>query len=216
MSNWRRTVMTRFLLAVWGLVTAILLFTVALLAYQMAQQNTEPAKTSSKDSLPPLRPVDVGGPSATREVTLFFANQEGRQLAPELERIDCGDSTEANCRKALEALIRGPRDILTPILPSATKVRGTYLLEEGVLVVDFSIDLQLELKKIKSASLESLMVYGIVNTLTQSALQGDKERPVTKVRFLVEGSAPRESFPAHIDVSMPIGPDTRWIANAGA
>jgi hypothetical protein len=144
-------------------------------------------------------------------VTLYFADTEGKSLAPDLGRIAITDSTVENCRNALDALLKGPRDGLTPILPPPAAIRGVYLLEDGELVVDCSMDLETELKRIRSASLESLLVYGVVNTLTQPAVQGAKDVRVTKVRFLIEGSSPRETFPSHLDMSNPIAPDPGWI-----
>ena len=91
-------------------------------------------------------------------------------------------------------------------------MRSLYLLEGGELVMDFSIQLELEARKRKSASLEALMVYGIANTLTQPDVKGADEPAVSTVRFLIEGSAPRESFPAHVDLSGPVAPDTGWLA----
>ena len=213
---WRKTAFRRLLLAVWGMATLVLMFTVVLLAVQMAEQGKDPLalvrKTESQAPPPVVTPSDV---TATEEVALFFARADGCQLAPEAGRIELTDSTVANCRNALDALIRGPRDILTPILPTSAKVRGIYLLDTGELVVDFSNDVALEMRKCKSATSEGLMLYGIVNTLTQPVLKGGKEVAATQVRFLIEGAAPRDSFPAHMDASAPIRPDDRWIAGAG-
>jgi len=111
-------------------------------------------------------------------------------------------------------LIQGPRDILTPILPAATKIRALYLLDSGELVIDFSRELQSEHARFKSASLESLMIYGVVNTLMQSVLQSKTDPPIRQVRFLVEGSPPQEVFPSHIDLSEPVKADPRWSAPA--
>jgi hypothetical protein len=209
----RRAAVKRLLLVAWAMGTLILVFVVVLLASEMVRQGKDPLAPVKKPAAPPLPPpAREVSLAPSKEITLYFADAESRRLVPESCRIEPGDSTVENCRKALEALIRGPRDILTPIIPSSTKVRGLYLLEGGELVVDFSIDLEMDLKRIKSTSLEGLMFYGIANTLTQPALQGGKEPAVSKVRFLIDDSVPQESFPAHIDVSMPIGPDPRWIA----
>jgi hypothetical protein len=200
--------------------TLILVFCVVLLAYEMVRQSKDPLAVLKKarSAVPP--PIQGSDSASVKAITLFFADPSGRLLAPELARIPFSDSTIENCRKALEALIRGPRDILTPIMPPSTKVRGLYMLEDGELVVDLSLDLEVDLKKIKSASLEALFVYGVANTLAQPALSGNAdgsrpaEIPVKRVRFLMEGSPPREAFPAHLDVSAPVEADPRWIAQA--
>jgi hypothetical protein len=212
----RRRALRRVLLSIWAFLTLVLIFCVILLALEMVRQGQDPLASvkNANRQIPPS--VSITESAATKEVTLFFASADGRQLVPELGRIDFTDSTIENCRKALEALIRGPRDPLTPILPSSTKIRGMYLLEKDVLVVDFSMELEAELKRVRSASVEGLMTYGIVNTLTQPALQTGSQQAqmasVKTVRFLVEGAPPLESFPSHVDMSMPISPNPEWIA----
>lgn len=199
--------------------TVALVACVGLLARELMRGGVNPLELvrSEPKTAPASKPqTDASAPMANREITLYFADAEGKALAPESARIEAGDSTVENCRKALEALIHGPRDILTPIVPSSTRILGLYMLDGGQLVVDLSSDFVRELKKVRSASLESLMVYGIVDTLAGDALRGTNEGGVANVRFLVEGSAPRESFPAHLDLSGPIKPDSRWIAGGGA
>jgi hypothetical protein len=215
----RRFALRRVLLSVWAFVTLVLVFCVILLAFEMIRQGQDPLASIRKTAPGAIpTPVSTMEAAATKDITLFFASADGRQLAPELGRIDFADSTVENCHKALEALIRGPREPLTPILPSSTKVRGMYQLDQGELVVDLSMELESELKRVKSASVEGLMVYGIVNTLTQPALQGGagdtRSAAVNTVRFLIEGAPPREAFPAHVDVSLPVGPNPEWIARA--
>jgi hypothetical protein len=215
----RRSAVRRVLLSVWAFVTLVLVFCVILLAVEMVRQGQDPlasVKKTAPGAIPP--PISGMEAAATKDITLFFASADGRQLAPELGRIDFADSTVENCHKALEALIRGPREPLTPILPSSTKIRGMYLLDQGELVLDLSMELESELKRVRSASLEGLMVYGIVNTLTQPALQAGsgnaQSAVVNTVRFLIEGAPPREAFPAHVDVSLPAGPNPEWVARA--
>jgi len=216
--TWRRAVIRRLLLGAWAMATLILVFCVALLAYEMVRQGKDPLAALKKAQRAVPAPIQVSDPASIKGITLFFADPSGRQLLPELGRIPFSGSTIENCHKALEALIRGPRDILTPIVPPSTKVRGLYMLEDGELVVDLSLDLEVELKKLKSASLEALFVYGVTNTLTQPALSGNAdgnhpaEVPVKRVRFLIEGSAPREAFPAHLELSAPVEADPRWAA----
>jgi hypothetical protein len=145
------------------------------------------------------------------EVLLYFADEDGRLLVPETRRIEYRDSTVENCRQVLEAVIEGSREGLAPVVSEATRVRALYLLDGGELVVDLSREL--ELGQPKSASSEALMIYGIVNALTQPALRSpsEKDAGVRRVRFLFEGSPPHESFPAHLDLGQPVGPDHRWI-----
>ncbi len=210
----RRAFFRQVFFVTWGMVTLVLLFCVGLLVYEMIQKGQNPLEFTENSPEPTLQPPESTMPITSEEILLYFADSDGRLLAPETRRIEFSDHTVENCRRALGALIQGPRDreVLRPILSEATKVRALYLLEHGELVVDFSRELVVEHKKLKSASLEALMIYGIVQTLTQSALKGSKEQQVKQVRFLVEGARPQESFPAHIDVSEPIGPDRHWVA----
>jgi len=216
---WRRAMVRRTLLWVWAMATVALVACIGFLARELMREGTDPlAIMRPKSDRAPVGTEPAGSPTPTgnKEVALYFADAEGRALAPESARIESSDSTVENCRKALEALIHGPRDILTPILPSSTRIRGMYMLDGGELVVDLSMEFTHELKKVRSVSLESLMVYGVVDTLANDALRGGKEGRVTRVRFLIEGSVPRESFPAHLDLSGPIEPDSRWVAGNGA
>lgn len=211
----RRELFRRALFAAWGMATLVLVFCVILLVLEMVRKGQDPlALVKEQTDAAAPQPLEISQPSPTQDITLYFATADGRMLAPEPYRIEYSDFTINNCRTALDALIRGPQGPLTPILPPSARVNGMYLLEDGELVINFSIELELADRKLKSASLEALMIYGIVNTLTQRALKGDKEGAVTKVRFLIGDSAPRESFPAHLDVSEPISPDPRWIETA--
>lgn len=216
----------------WGLVTLTLLFCVCVLAFEMSRRSPEPsakpkdaagqptgsqASDAQNTGTPAPTPVPpeggvIGLLGQSHEVDLFFADGEGRRLVAEKSRITLGGSIEENCRRALEALVKGSQGVLAPILPSSTKVRGVYLLPGGELVIDLSIDVETELKKYRSASVESLMVYGVVNTLTQPILKNGKDDAIASVRFLIEGAPPRESFPAHLDLSLPVVADPSWIA----
>ncbi len=219
-----RSLGRRIFLAAWAMATCILAFCVMLLVYELFEQRNAPPVLPKRDTAATPSAVQLDNLAATKEVTLYFASADGTRLAPEPARIEFGALTVENCRHALEALARGPQSGLTPILPPALKpeslLRGLYLLDNGELVLDLSMDLEREFRRIKSASLESLMVYGIVNTLTQASLRGAAEGQTpaqavpSKVRFLVEGSPPRESFPGHLDMAAAIAPDPGWIAGA--
>lgn len=210
----RHAYFRQVLLVTWGMVTLVLLFCVAILIYEMIQRGQNPldiVEMPSPSESP--RPLEALASGATEEVLLYFASAEGRGLAPESCRIPFSNETVDNCRQALVALIRGPRerDLYHPILSEATGVRALYLLEGGELVIDFSRELVVAHKNMKSTSLEALMVYGIVQTLTQMALKGPGDESVQHVRFLVEGAPPRDTFPAHLDVSEPVAPDRQWL-----
>jgi hypothetical protein len=208
----RRRALFRVLLSIWAFATLVLVLCVVLLAVEMTGQGQDllaSVKGTKSDAPVPVS-MSTGESGVSKEATLFFAGADGRELVSQPARIDVTDSTSENCRHALEALIRGPSAPLTPILPGSTKIRGLYLLESGELVVDFSMELEAELKRVRSASVEGLLVYGVVNTLTQPALQAARDPAqgvaVKSVRFLIEGAPPRETFPSHLDAGQAVFP----------
>jgi len=205
-----RTVLT----ILWGMVTLVLLFVVVLLVYQMAQQGQDPLAVLERPvEAPPVLARQAPAPHMGT-AQLYFSDAEARGLVPQAHQFEFSEYTVENCKQVLEALVEGPRaGELVPILAPATRIHAVYLLENGELVIDFSRDLMLHHPK--SASAEALMVYGIANTVCQAALKGSQQPAVASVRFLIEGAAPREVFPNHIDVSDPIQPDPRWILPVG-
>ena len=211
----RRGFFKSVVLAVWGMFTVVLLCCIVLLVVEMIRQKQDPlelAKKAVNKPLPPITTTEEAAPK--KEVSLFFADAGAQGLVPETRAIEFSELTVENCRNAIEALIQGSTTGLTAILPSSTKIRGLYLLEGGELVVDFSMELEYEVKKIQSASFEALLVQSITQTLMQAGVKGEKEAAVTKVRFLIEGTTPHESFPGHIDATAPITADPQWVAQA--
>lgn len=195
-------VMRTAMYALWGALTLILLFTVVFLMVRMSEQQEQLAALGAG---PEGSGVESQGSASTRDVRLYFARAERVVLQAESRLIPFTGSTVQNCRFALEALIEGPQEVLSPVLPPTTQIRGMYLLGNGELVVDFSRDL--ESTQVKSASAELLMVHAITTSLTQASLQGEDNRTVRSIRFLLEGSPVQETFPVHIDLSGPVTPD---------
>ncbi len=212
----RQDIFRKLGLAIWSMVTLVLLFCVILLVNEMLKGGRDPLALLRPEPKPqaasPAAQSQPETPAGTRDIVLYFAAADGRGLAAERRAIECGDSAVENCRQALKELIAGSKGGLAPILPSNVQIRGVYLLENGELVVDFSRELISEHARFTSADIESLMAQGVVNTLVQAPLQGKADAPVQRVRFLFEGSPPYETFPAHIDLSEPIAPDPAWLA----
>jgi len=213
----RRGILKKLGVAVWALFTLVLVFCVVLLTREIVQEGGNPFESFQAPAAGPAEtpaPARENTMGAAQNVPLYFASADGRILIPETCRLDIGDSTVENCRQALQKLIAGPHNPLTPVLPPSVKVRALYLLPEGELVVDFSGEILSEQMRFKSASLEALMAYAVVNTLTQPGLQAKQDPPVRSVRFLFEGAPPQEAFPAHVDLDAPLAPDPRWIESA--
>ncbi len=199
-------------LAAWGMLTLTLAFCVILLVYEMTQQGQNPLAISNPPLIPPPQSVPpVAEIQEMKEIPLYFGSQDSRLLTGELRNVPMSPYTVDNCRVVLQELIAGPRNALTPIVPQSTQVHAVYLLDNGELVLDFSIDLLSRQRR--SASAEALMVYGIVNTLTQPEVAGPEEGPVHTVRFLVEGAPAEESLPrhSHLALSHPIAPNPDWF-----
>ncbi|MCC6143898.1 MAG: GerMN domain-containing protein [Candidatus Hydrogenedentes bacterium] len=209
-------VIRKLFLSIWAMVTLILLFCVILLANEMIRQGQDPLGLLQGDAPAetPTGPAPPPTPTTTgqREVQLYFGSEDGAALVSERRRLVLTEATAENCRIAIQELIAGPRDLHSAILPASAKVRAIYLLDSGELVVDLSRELLAEHSKFKSAALEGLMFYGIVDTVVQKGLVGEDGKSVKQVRFLIEGLPPQEAFPAHLDLSQPLSPDRRWIA----
>jgi hypothetical protein len=216
----RSEIYRRIFFAAWGLATVVLVFVVALLVYALLRQEHAPAMPQTESQ--PVTAAAAPAPDEaqfesafTKEVDLYFADKKNLRLVAEKRPIEFTEFTTENCRRAVESLIRGPQADLDPIISPETRIRGIYLRPDGELVIDFTLDLAVQFKKTASASFESLMIYGVVNTVAQEALKGAREPAVTKVRLLMEGSA-REAFPVHTDISEPFMPEPGWAAQGPA
>lgn len=195
--------------------TLILLFVLAMLVNEMARSGQDPLHALRPEETPPnpsQSALRAPGPLGTREIKLYFSAQDSRMLAAQPAVIEFSQRTVENCRKAILALISGPRlDHLATVLPDKTSLRALYLLENGELVVDFSSEMLLSVQRPQSTEMETLMLAGVINTLTQAELRGEDGEQVYTVRFLIDGVVPQDGFPAHVDVSAPLVQDRRWI-----
>lgn len=200
--------------ALWGLGTLILLFVVILLVGQMMKDGRDPFDAVRPRETKPsaASAARAATPMGKHPVRLYFADGEGKALVAEERVMEFSDATQENCRNALALLMGGPEGSHTAIFPQQSQLRALYLLDSGELVLDFSRELIASGARFKSASFESLLVYGVVNTLCQPGLQAKGGAPVRQVRFLFEGAPPQEGFPAHIDLTAPVRPDSAWIA----
>lgn len=205
----------RVFFAIWGMATLILFLTVGLLVLEMSQRGQQPLTIISEMEPPPKREVRTNDQTTDyRNVLLYFTNPDGHDLATERRSIRFTTSTADNCKRALKELMSGPREELLAIVPPDTDIRAAFLLDDGRLVIDFTQNLKVG--ALSSASAEALMIYGIVNTVTQPELVGNDGKRVNSVQFLVEGTVQTDQFPAHFDLSEPVEPDSRWNASAAA
>lgn len=199
-------------LAAWAMFTLILVFCVLLLASELMKSGKSPldlSKIAEKGDS-----AIAQGPTSSSQLTnipIYVVSADGAALVHESRNIPFGEYTVDNCRAALDELKKPSQNIgCTPVLPQIAEYNALFLLPTGELVVDFKLTWQNAVPK--SASAESLMVFGVVNTLTQAALKGSSNDQVKYVRFLFEGKAPSTvQFPQHLDLSQPIAPDPQWI-----
>ena len=212
--EYRGKVLKKILFSLWAMASLVLVFCAALLAHDMIERGYHPLPPPRAD-VPPLgQEKERAEVEATRLVPLYFSDAEGRRLVAETRELTLGEYTSSNCRSVLEALIEGPKNGLTQILPPATRVRGVYLRENGDLIVDLSQELRTAPGRPKSVSAEALMAYGIVNTLTQSVVAGENGGTVKRVTFLIDKSPFDDTFPEHLDLSGPVAPDPSWSVSA--
>jgi hypothetical protein len=187
------------------------LFSVLLLANELMKSGKSPldlSEISEKENA-----AVAQGPSSSSQLTnipVYVVSADGAALVQESRNIPFGEYTVDNCRAALDELRKPSQNIgCTPVLPPIAEYNALFLMQGGELVIDFKLTWQNAVPK--SASAEAIMVYGVVNTLTQPALKGTGSEQVKSVRFLFEGRAPAEHFPVHLDLSRPITPDPQWI-----
>jgi hypothetical protein len=202
-------------LILWAFATLILCFLVLLLSRHMLTEGRNPFKLAEEDS----EEFKQQESSASRdvltekkEITLFFTSAAGIGLVPEKCMIESAETTVENCRSALLKMISGPDSQHSlPNIPSDTRVRGVYLKDDGELILDISSEIIFLQTVPRSIETETMMFFGIVNTMTHEALLGADSKKVTAVRFLFDGMAPQETFPLNFDLSYPLYPAPNWI-----
>ncbi len=210
----RQEFVKKALLGLWAMLTLILVVALGLVVFNMVQQGRSPfpvpAATRAPGAETPADPLALS--QELRDTPLYFASEDGRFLVPETRRLTLGDDTIVNCHAALDALIAGPEGVLTPVVPPATRVRGMFLMDNGELVVDLSMEAVTGLRRMASVSTEMLFLQGIVHTLTAPELPGADASTVTRVRFLIEGAAAEESFKdAHCNWAQALPRDAQWL-----
>ena len=115
-------------------------------------------------------------------VSLYFKNIETNTLTPESVTIDVKELTENPYKKLMDLLLSGPsNEKLECPLPENTKVNNAYLTGDTVYV-DFSSEFVDNAPS--GAEEESLVVYSVVNTLTEL-------NEVNQVKILINGDADR-------------------------
>jgi hypothetical protein len=132
---------------------------------------------------------------ATREVTLYFGDPRWTRLVAEKRKVQTRGDAAETIRALVEALAAGPRGEGAPILPPEARVRGAYLGQEGLAVIDFEPDL--DSFSPGGAAGELLTVFAVVHTVAEN-VQG-----IRSVQILVGGEE-RETLAGHVKISEPL------------
>ncbi|MBW7956411.1 MAG: GerMN domain-containing protein [Deltaproteobacteria bacterium] len=142
-------------------------------------------------------------PKDTREIDVYFSDEEGLYLKAEKRSIDKGPLL-AEAREALGELIEGPESAqFASALPSGTKLLGLRIDDKTA-----TVDLSREVVENHpgGSSFEIQTVYSVVNTLALNFPE------IEDVQILVEGKK-TDTIAGHIDVTLPLGPDHKIIRN---
>lgn len=137
-----------------------------------------------------LNVLNPNPPMTIQTVTLYFTSIERNTLTREQRDIQVNNNVALE-RYIIDELIKGPgKEGLLATIPKETTVNDVST-KEGVCQVDLSFDLKS--KHFISPESKTLMIYSIVNSLTELAR-------IQKVAFLIDGKKEIE-FSKEIDLS---------------
>ena len=126
-------------------------------------------------------------------VKVFFL--EGAELAYEERTIFFNmEKPSEKINKALEALIEGPKERLTPTLSNKTKLLNAFIDEEGVAYLNFSKDI------IKNNPGGTFSELAAINSIVHTVVENFDE--VSAVQILISGKEVNTLL-GHIDTSKP-------------
>ena len=145
----------------------------------------------------PVTPAAAGTPAVTPiqtvRVTVFFPGKEDEKLHTEERDIPKPVGASAYLKALFAELQRGPtREGLVAALPPKLQLRNAFLLNDGVAILDLSLD---------SPSFGSTEEVTIVAALVDTVLQNVAD--TTRVRLLVNGE-PAETLGGHVDLTRPL------------
>lgn len=137
----------------------------------------------------------------TREISVYFSDEEGLYLKAEKRSIDKGPLA-SEARAAIDELVEGPESAsFASALPDGTKLRGIRI-DGKTATVDLSKEVVENHPGGSSGEIQT--VYSVVNTLALNFPE------IEDVQILVDGKK-TDTIAGHIDVTMPLGPDQKII-----
>lgn len=156
---------------------------------------------NSKSGAPPA-PESAPQTPATREVTLYFSDDQAMYLVAEKREVQLEkDDAQVLASAVINQLIAGPvsSKLIRTIPPECRLL--SLKVENGLATVDFSRELQT--RHWGGSTGEQHTLCSIVNSLTE--LPG-----VQKVQLLIEGEK-QETLKGHMDISQPMTRDDSII-----
>lgn len=177
-----------------GSVSPRILLFIALLGINVWLFNYLPGNDKAVKDID-LIPQTTIGSEPQIPVMLYFSDAEGMNPAFEDRRVTRKNSVVLQIREVLTALAEGPQSRhLERVMPDTTKIRAVYLLDEGLVYVDFTSELRDG--HISGTTGERLTVQCIVNTLCE--LPGIK-----RVKILIQGEEV-DTLKGHISLVEPL------------
>ena len=133
-------------------------------------------------------------PPTTTNVHLYFGDRNGAYLTAESRSVHAAKNPTAMGKSVMAALLDGPNDNLTRLLPEGTALRALFVPPGGVAYVDIEPAAEAYPGGARS---ELLTVYSIVNSLVLNVPQ------IERVKLLVAG---RESntLAGHVALNEPL------------
>ena len=172
---------------------------------------TAPEATPVDQPVPGPQPSEVvpgeepapGQPLKRHTVEVYFPAAAGNGLIGEYSEIFETVTPGDRAKQIVADLISGPSnpDALQA-LPSGTRLRQAYVLEDGTAYLDFTADL---VEGVGGGSMEELLtVYAIVDSVVLNVGE------ITRVGILIEGETV-DTLNGHMDLRRPLRPNTSLI-----
>ena len=134
---------------------------------------------------------------AVIRVHLYFGDREGSYLTAESRSIPAGENPEQLGRAVITALLDGPQNDLTPLLPPGTALRAFFHPPGDIAYVDIEPAAE---GLPGGARSELLAVFSIVNSLVLNV------PPIEQVKLLVAGREV-DTLGGHVVLRDPLAAD---------
>ena len=166
------------------------------------EENLEPlegaAPVETEAEAQPTEEPSVEPLSRTR-IEVYFPSATGAGLVGEFREIFATATPGDMAKQIISDLIEGPTSgKALRAVPASVRLRQAYMMDGGLVYLDFSSELKEGLEG--GSSNELLTVYSIVNSVVLNVAE------IKRVVLLV-GGRPVETLNGHIDLTRPLKPD---------